>query len=58
MFENCASFTDSISEIDYTEVDHAKDSDKVMPIYNLIEYKIFIQKHWEVSGETVEMKQL
>ena len=38
MFENCALFTDSISEIDYTEVDDAKDSDKVIPIYNLIEY--------------------
>ena len=35
---NCASFTDCISEINNTKVDHAKYIDIVMPMYNLIEY--------------------
>ena len=38
IFENCASFTICISEINYTQVDNAKDIDIVMPMYNLIEY--------------------
>ena len=37
-FENCASFTNCISEINNTQVDNAKDIDIVMPMYNLIEY--------------------
>ena len=38
IFKNCAPFTDYISEINNKEVDHAKDNDVVMPMYNLIEY--------------------
>ena len=38
IFKNCARFTDSISEINNTKVDNAKDVDVVMPMYNLIEY--------------------
>ena len=38
MFENCALFTECISEINNKEIDHAKDIDVVMPMYNLIEY--------------------
>ena len=38
IFKNCARFTDSISEINNTQVDNAKDVDVVMPMYNLIEY--------------------
>ena len=32
------SFTDSIIEINHTQIDNAKDVDVVMPMYNLIEY--------------------
>ena len=38
VFKNCAPFTDSISEINNTQIDNAKDSDVVMNMYNLIEY--------------------
>ena len=37
-FKNCAPFTNSISEINNTQVDNAKDIDIVMSMYNLIEY--------------------
>ena len=37
-FKNCAPFTNSISEINNTQVDNAKDIDIVMPMYNLIQY--------------------
>ena len=32
IFQYCALFTDSISEINNTEIDHAKDTDVIMPI--------------------------
>ena len=38
IFKNCAPFPNSISEINNTQVDNAKDMDIVMPMYNLIEY--------------------
>ena len=38
IFKNCAPFTNSISEINNTQIDNAKDIDIVMPMYNLIEY--------------------
>ena len=38
MFKNCAPFTNCISEINNTQIDNAKDTDIVMPMYNLIEY--------------------
>ena len=38
IFKNCAPFTNCISEINNTQIDHAKDIDIVMPMYNLIEY--------------------
>ena len=37
-FENCAPFTNCISEINNTQIDNAKNIDIVMPMYNLIEY--------------------
>ena len=37
-FKNCASFTNCISEINNIQVDNVKDIDKVMPMYDLIEY--------------------
>ena len=39
VFENCAPFTDCISEINNTQIDHAKDIVIVMPMHNLIEYR-------------------
>ena len=38
MFRNCAPFINCKSEINNTEIDNAKDIDKVMLIYNLREY--------------------
>ena len=38
IFENCAPFTNCISEINNTQIDNAKDIDTVTPMYNLIEY--------------------
>ena len=35
---NCAPFTDYISEINNTQADNAKEIDVVMSMYNLIEY--------------------
>ena len=37
-FKNCALFTDSISEINNTQIDNTKDIDVIMPMYNLTEY--------------------
>ena len=54
VFKNCAPFTDCISEINNTQIDHAKDIDIVMPMYNI---EIIIQKHEKVSGNTIEMNQ-
>ena len=38
MFKNLTSFPDSISEINNTEINHAKVIDAVLSTYNLIEY--------------------
>ena len=38
IFKNCAPFTNCISKINNTQVDIAKDTDIIMPMYNLIEY--------------------
>ena len=37
-FKNCTPFVKCISRINNTEIDNAKDTDIVMPVYNLIEY--------------------
>ena len=37
-FKNCAPFIICISEINNTQIDICKDTDIVMPMYNLIEY--------------------
>ena len=47
VFKNCAPFTDCISEINNTQIDHAKDIDIVMSMYNLIEYRDNYSKTWE-----------
>ena len=38
IFKNCAPFNDRISGINNTNIDHARDLDLVMPMYNFIEY--------------------
>ena len=38
VFKNCAPFTDCISEINNAKIDNAKETDVLMPTYNLIEY--------------------
>ena len=38
IFKNSAPFTNSMSEINDTQIDNAKDIDIIMPMYNLIEY--------------------
>ena len=49
----------SISVINNKEIDHAKDINVVMPLYNLIEYIMtIIWKHQEVYESTIEMNHL
>ena len=38
IIENCAIFTSCISEINNRQIDHGKDIEIVMFMYNLIEY--------------------
>ena len=38
IFKNCAPFTNCISKISNSQIDNAEYIDKVMPMYNLIEY--------------------
>ena len=38
IFKNCAPFTNCISEINNTQVDNAKETGIMIPMYNLIEY--------------------
>ena len=37
-FKNCTPFTNCVSEINNTQMDNYKDTDIIMPMYNLIEY--------------------
>ena len=38
IIKNCSPFTDCISKINITRIDNAKNIDRVMSMYNLIEY--------------------
>ena len=58
MLKNCTPFTDCISEIKNTQIDHAEDLDAVMPMYNLIKYGDNYLKHQEVFGNIIEMNQM
>ena len=58
IFKNNAPFTDCITEINNTQIDHSKDIDVVMPIYNLIEYSDNYSKTSEVYGNIIEMNQM
>ena len=52
---NCAPFTDCISEINNTQINNAKDVVAVMPIHNIIEYSNICSEHWEVYGNTIKI---
>ena len=58
IFKNCAPFTKCISRINNTNIDTAQDIDIVMPMHNVIEYMIIIQKRPEVYGNTTKMNQM
>ena len=45
IFKNCAPFTSCISRINNTQIDGAQYIDVVIPMYNLKEYCVIIQKH-------------
>ena len=49
IFKNCASFTDCLSRINNKEIDHAKDINVVMRMYNLIEYS---DNYMKTSGSS------
>ena len=51
IFKSRASFTDCVSKINNTQVDHAKDIDIVIPIYILTEYS---DKHSKTSGSLLQ----
>ena len=55
IFKNCAPFTNFISKTNNTQIDNAEYIDKVMPMYNLIEYGDNIQKHMETYGNIVKI---
>ena len=48
IFQNCALFTNCISEISNTQVDNAKDINIEMPMYNLTEYS---DNYLKTSGD-------
>ena len=47
VFQNCAPFTDCITEINNTQEDDAQKIDVLMPMYNLTEYRDAYSKTWE-----------
>ena len=55
IFKNCAPFTDSIPEIDNTEVDYTQN--KVMPMFNLMEYiDVYLNKSgslWQYCTKSI-----
>ena len=42
IIKNCAPFTGCISERDNAQVDNDKDTDTMIPVYNLIEYSVVL----------------
>ena len=58
IFKNIAPFTDCISETNNKEIDHAKDINKVMPMYNLMGYSDNYIKTSGNFGNTIDMNQL
>ena len=58
IFNNCAQFTNWISEISNIQVDYANDIDIVMPMYNFIEYSVNYSKTSGSYGNTIKIYQL
>ena len=58
IFKNCAMFINCISEINNTQVDNAKDTDIMMPTYNLIGYSDNYSKYLEPYGFIVKLYRL
>ena len=50
VFNNCAPFTDFISEINNTQIENAKHIDVIMPMCNFLEYS-----DQELYGNTIEI---
>ena len=55
IFKNCAPFTNCISKINNTQIDNTEYIDIVMPMYNLINIAIIIQKHLEAYENIVKI---
>ena len=51
IFKNCAPFSDSITEVNNTQVDDALKIDVVMPMYNLREYSDIYSKRSGILWE-------
>lgn len=57
IFENCAAFTDCVSEINNIQIDNVKDLNIVKPMYHLIEYSDNYARQLESYGYFVEKNQ-
>ena len=57
IIENCAPFTNCISEMKNTQIDDAHNIDVIIPSYNVIESSDIYLKTSEVYGNTIEMNQ-
>ena len=62
VLNNCAPFTNCMTEINNTQIDNAKDIDVVMRISNVAEYNYskisdIIQNHQVVYNNTISMNQ-
>lgn len=57
IFENCAAFTDCVSEINNIQIDNVKDLNIVKPMYHLIEYSDNYVRQLESYGYFVEKNQ-
>ena len=51
IFKCCAPFNDCISKVSKTKIDHAKDIDVVMLLYNSIEYIDSCSKSFGISWQ-------
>ena len=58
IFKNCAPFINCKSKINNIEIDNAKNTGIVMPMYNLIKYSDNYSKHLEVYDNIAEMSQM
>ena len=57
-FKNNAPFKSCIIKINGIKIDNTEDLDVVMPTYNLLEYRKFIEKQQEACGIIIEINQV